>query len=102
MKSLRLKIQPEKFEKFIWIPHRPVIKNTELVTTKIRPASSYSLKTLANYSLNEAAYPGINLIKILLKFRMNKFVMLVDMRGISHDKVENKNGSEPILFFHQE
>ena len=55
----RLKIQPEEFRKFIWIPHRPVIKNTEQVITKIRPVFNSSLKTHGNYSLNEAAYPGI-------------------------------------------
>ena len=75
----RLKIQPEEFGKFIWIPHRPVIKNSERVTTKIRPVFICSLKTHGNYSLNESAYSGINLInnliEILLKFRMNKFVM---------------------------
>ena len=80
----RLNILPEEFGKFIWIPHRLVIKNTEQVTTKIRPVSSYFLKIHDNYSLNEAAYPGINLInnliKILLKFRMNKFVMLWDIK----------------------
>ena len=45
-----LKIQPEEFGKFIWIPHRPVIKNTEQVTTKIRPVFNCSLKTNGNYS----------------------------------------------------
>ena len=80
----RLKIQPEEFGKFIWIPHRPVFKNTEQVTTKIRPVFNCSLKTHGNYFLHEAAYPGINLIhnliEILLKFRMNKFVMLGDIK----------------------
>ena len=80
----RLKIQPEEFGKFIWIPHRSVIKNTEQMTTKIRPVFNYSLKTHGNYSLNEAAYPGIslinNLIEILLKFKMIKFVMLGDVK----------------------
>ena len=47
----RLKIQPEEFEKFIWIPHRPVIKNTEQVTIKIRPVFNCSLKTHGNCSL---------------------------------------------------
>ena len=54
----RLKIQLEEFGKFI----RPVIKNTEQVTTKSRPVFNCSLKTHGNYSLNEAAYPGNNLI----------------------------------------
>ena len=79
----RLKIQPEEFGKFIWVPHWPVIKNTDQMTTKITPVFNCSLKTHSNYSLNEAAYPGINLInnliEILLKFRTNKFVMLEDI-----------------------
>ena len=41
----RLKIQLEEFGKFIWIPHWLVIKNTEQVTTKIRPVFNCSLKT---------------------------------------------------------
>ena len=80
----RLKIQPEEFGKFIWIPHRPVIKNTEQMTNKIRPVFNCSLKRHSNYFLNEATYPGINLInnliQILLKFRTNKFVMLGDIK----------------------
>ena len=80
----RLKIQLEEFGKFIWIPHKPVIKNTEQVTTKIRSVFNCSLKTHGNYSLNEAAYPEINsinnLIEILLKFRTNKFVIQGDIK----------------------
>ena len=63
----RLKIQPEEFGNFIWIPHRSVIKNTELVTSKIRPVLNCSLKAHGNYFLNEAAYPGINLINNLIE-----------------------------------
>ena len=80
----RLKIKLEEFGKFIWIPHRLVTKNTEQVTTKIRIVFNCSLKTHCNNSLNEAAYPGNNLIndlsEILLKFRTNKFIMLGDIK----------------------
>ena len=80
----RLKIQPEEFGKFIWIPHRPFIKNTEQVTTKIKPVFNCFLKSHGNYLLNETADSGINLInnliEILLKFRTNKFLMLGDIK----------------------
>ena len=80
----RLMIVPEENGNFIWILHRPVIKNTELVTTKIRPVFNCSLKAHSNYSFNEAVYPGIiltnNLIEILLKSRTNKFVMLREIK----------------------
>ena len=45
----RWKIQPEEFEKFIWIPHRSVIKNSEQVTTKVRLVFNCSLKTYGNF-----------------------------------------------------
>ena len=41
---------------------RPVFKTDEQTTTKIRPEFNCSVKANGKYSLNEAAYPGINLI----------------------------------------
>ena len=31
------KVKPQNFSDYIWIPHRPVIKSEQQVTTKIRP-----------------------------------------------------------------
>ena len=80
----RIEVKPEEFDKYIWIPHRPVIKQEQQVTTKIRPVFNCSLKTQGKCSLNEAAYPGINLMKdmleLLLKFRSNKHVIIADIR----------------------
>ena len=42
----------------VWIPHRPVIKNDPLTTTKVRPVFNCSLKAHGKPSLNEAAFPG--------------------------------------------
>ena len=67
----------------IWIPHRPVIRNETSVTTKIRPVFNCSLKMGKAPSLNEAAFPGIdlmnNLLSLLLYFRSNFYVVLSDI-----------------------
>ena len=71
-------------EQHIWIPHRPVIKEDPLVTTKVRPVFNCSLKVGGKPSLNEAAYPGIdlmnNLTALLNYFRQNNIVVLSDIR----------------------
>ena len=80
----RIKVKPEEFHKYIWIPHRPIIKVDAQTTTKIRPVLNCSLKTNGQCSLNEAAYPGVNImgdmLELLLKFRSNKHVLLADIR----------------------
>ena len=80
----RFEVVPEDFTKHIWIPHRRVFKTDEQTTTKIKLVFDCSLKANGKYSLNEAAYPGINLtedmLELLLLFRTNKYVMLADIR----------------------
>ena len=80
----RINVDPKDFEKFVWIPHRPVFKGEVNVTTKIRPVFNCSLKTNKAPSLNEAAYGGINLmgdiVKLSLYFRSNDLVMLSDIK----------------------
>ena len=49
----------------VFIPHRPVIKMDDLTTTKIRHVSNCSLKVGKSPSLNEAAFPGIDLMNNL-------------------------------------
>lgn len=41
----RIEVAPQDFCKYIWIPHRPVFKSDQQVTTKIRPVFNCSLKT---------------------------------------------------------
>ena len=76
---------PKDFSKYVWIPHRPVIKDDAQATTKIRPVFNCSLKTSPNKpSLNEASYQGINnmqnMLKLILLFRTNKYLLLGDLR----------------------
>ena len=77
-------VHPDDYHKYIWIPHRPVIKSEHNTTTKIRPVFNCSLKTNKAPSLNEAAYAGINLMKDIVKlsiyFRSNKYTMLSDIK----------------------
>ena len=80
-----IEVKPEQYNQKIWIPHRPVIKVEEQVTTKIRPVFNCSLKTNKELpSLNEAAYPGVdmmnNILQLLFYFRTNKLVMLSDVK----------------------
>ena len=67
----------------VFIPHRPVIRNEENVTTKIRPVFNCSLKVGNAPSLNEAAFPGIdlmnNLLSLVMYFRNNNYVILADI-----------------------
>jgi len=68
----------------VWIPHRPVIKTADNVTTKIRPVLNCSLKTGDSVSLNEAAFPGIDLLQRLLHLlftvRFNDFLVIADIK----------------------
>ena len=69
------------------------------VTTKIRPVFNCSLKMGKSPSLNEAAFPGIdlmnNLLSLLLYFRSNFYVLLSDIAKaflqIRLASEENKN-----------
>ena len=80
----KVDVRPDDYHKYIWIPHRPVIKSESNTTTKIRPVFNCSLKTNKAPSLNEAAYAGINLMKDIVKlsiyFRSNKYTMLSDIK----------------------
>lgn len=81
----QIEVNPSNYYKYTWIPHRPVLKTAEQVTTKIRPVFNCSLKTNKELpSINEAAYTGIDLmgslLKLLLYFRSNKYVMLGDIK----------------------
>ena len=76
--------EPKNPNKHVWIPHRPIVRNDPLVkNTKIRPVFNASLKVGNSPSLNEAAYPGKNLLNELLSliqyFRTNNFVLLADI-----------------------
>jgi len=68
----------------IWIPHRPVVKE-DSSTTKVRVVLNCSLKIGDTPSLNEAAYPGVNLIndllQLLIKVRAQKYLVLSDIRS---------------------
>ena len=80
----RIIVEPKDYDKHIWIPHRPVIRTHENVTTKIRPVFNCSLKVNESPSINESAYAGVNLLtdltKLLLYFRSNKFVLISDIK----------------------
>ena len=93
-------------DEHVWIPHRPVIKTDELVTTKIRPVFNCSLKSGSAPSLNESAYPGVDLlndlVRLLLNFRLYNFTLLADIKQaflqIKMAKVEDRNRFSFVLF----
>ena len=95
----RIAVDPKDFKNYVWIPHRPVFKSDAQTTTKIRPVYNCSLKTKGGNSLNEASYPGVNLmsdmLELLLMFRTNKYAMLADIRKaflmIKLSHVEDRN-----------
>ena len=69
----------------VWIPHRAVIREDEKVTTKLRIVLNCSLKIGKSPSLNEAAYPGINLLndllQLLIKVRSNDYMVMSDIKS---------------------
>ena len=96
----KIEVNPKDFNKYIWIPHRPVFKTDEQSTTKMRPVFNASLKTKKGTpSLNEASYCGVNLMKdmneLLMLFRTNHYVYLGDIRKaflmIKLKKIEDRN-----------
>ena len=80
----KINVEPHEYHKYIWILHRPIIKEATQITTKIRPVFNCSLKVENTPSLNEASYQGIDLLSslfsLLCKFRANKYVMISDLK----------------------
>ena len=75
-----------ELDKYTFIPHRPVIKSDEQVTTKIRPVLNCSYTpNKETPSLNSAVFCGVNLfnslLRLLMYFRTNKFVVLSDIKN---------------------
>ena len=75
---------PSDVDNRVWIPHRPVIKTDQQVTTKVRPVLNCSLKVKEACSLNEASYPGVdllnNLLSLLFMIRTNSTLVVADIR----------------------
>jgi hypothetical protein len=64
------------------IPHRPVAKE-DANFSKIKPVFNCSLKSCKWASLNEAAYPGVDLLSDLsqlIKFRIGSHDLLSDIK----------------------
>ena len=80
------RIHPQQLSEHdqVYIPHRPVIKNENNVTTKIRVVLNCSLKVGKEYSINEAAFPGVDLLSslfgLLLLIRSNYYLVVSDIR----------------------
>ena len=71
-------------EEHVWVPHRPVIKSENNVTTKLRVVLNCSLKIGDTPSLNEAAYSGVDLmndlLQLLIKIRCMKYFVMSDIK----------------------
>ena len=74
----------EDIDSKTFIPHRPVIKTDQQCTTKVRPVLNCSVKAKGSPSLNDAAYPGVNLLQnlfdMLLRIRLNSFIITSDIK----------------------
>ena len=97
-------VHRDGYHKFIWIPHRPVIKIDTNTTTKIRPVFNCSLKTNKAPSLNEAVYARVNLMKDIVKlsiyFRSNKYTMLSDIKqAFLQIRLGRENDKNHFCFF---
>lgn len=93
-------VLPGTYENCIWVPHRPVFKEGQGVTTKIRPVFNCSLKRRGGTSINDAAYSGVNLtaqlLDLLLTLRKNNYVLLGDLRKAPIPLIEPRCCSLPI------
>ena len=58
----RFEVEPEYYKHFKWLPHRPIIRSADQITTKIRPVFNFSLKKNYGYFLNGALCVWINLM----------------------------------------
>ena len=80
----QIEIDYQNLDSYTFIPHRPVIRDDETCTTKIRVVLNCSLKIDKSPSLNEASYPGVNLInsllELLIRVRHGKFLAMGDIR----------------------
>ncbi|XP_025602297.2 uncharacterized protein LOC112694947 [Athalia rosae] len=78
----RIKVKDKGEEICYYLPHHPVIR-AESSTTKVRVVFDGSAKTSPQTSLNDRLLPGPNLqeeiINIILRFRMHKFVITADI-----------------------
>ncbi|KAL7631639.1 UNVERIFIED_CONTAM: hypothetical protein RMT77_018057 [Armadillidium vulgare] len=103
----QIQVSYKDFHKYIWIPHRPIIKTQAQVTTKIRPVFNCSLKIGDSPSLNQASYPGIDLLaslfRLLLQFRTNKFVVMADIsKAFLQIRLKLERDRNLFCFFWQE
>lgn len=79
-------VPPRRFGDYVWILHWPSLNLILQLLTWSWPVFNCSLKTGNLVFLNEAAYSGVNLsgdmLKLLLSFRNNEFVLLADIRKV--------------------
>jgi len=92
-------------ENHVFVPHRPVVRNDSL-TTKVRVVLNCSMKVGNAPSLNEAAYPGVdlvnNLLQLLLRVRADKYLVVRYTQSVPHDKIRLCFGPKQIYNFVEE
>ena len=64
-------INDDDHESHHWIPHRLLVKEDNLTTTKIRPVFNCNFCYNNSPSLNQAAYPGTDLMNSLFDFLLH-------------------------------
>ena len=80
-------IDQKDFDKLTFIPYFPVIREGDLVSTKVRYCynASYTPKNSNLPSLNAASFPGIdlltNMVTLLLKYRSNLHCCSADIQS---------------------
>ena len=71
-------------DQHVFVPHRPVVKE-DSVTTKVRIVLNCSMKIGSAPSINEAAYPGVdlvnNLLELLIRVRAEEYLVISDIRA---------------------
>src|SRR5215470_17026885 len=85
----------------------PITKTATQVSTKVRPVFNCSLKVGNNPSLNQASYPGVDLMsslfQLLLSFRSNKYVILADIsKAFLQIRLKSEEDRNRFCFFWKE
>ena len=78
-----ISLDSTNIEDHVWIPHRLDIKIDEHSTTKLRVVLDCSLNFHGQQSINEAAFPGVdlmtNLVELLIKVRGGDIIVMSDI-----------------------
>ena len=103
----KIVVHPSQYSNYVFIPHRAVVKTEQQVNTKLRIVFNCSLKIGGAPSLNQASYPGIDLMaslfRLLCSFRSSKYVIIGDIaKAFLQIRLKSEADRNRFAFFWEE